>query len=234
MTKKNNIYGWSKNSIATLVAIIFHVVGLVGILYYDASSFASMSALNLLLMFGLLLYTQKGINTGFIGFFLLAFSLSLFAEIIGVNTGILFGDYQYGDVLGTKLISVPLIIGVNWFVITYCIGCSMHQMLERLVRSTSTANDKKNKLIVSLSVIIDGALLAVLFDWIMEPVAIRLGFWNWGGDGHVPFYNYFCWFMLSLLILLFFRWIRFDKTNKFALHLLLIQTMFFLILRTML
>jgi putative membrane protein len=85
-----------------------------------------------------------------------------------------------------------------------------------------------------MSVIFDGASLAVLFDWLMEPVAIKLGFWTWGGDGSVPFYNYFCWLLISILLLTVFNFFNFRKENKFAVNLLLTQALFFLILRTFL
>jgi len=84
----------------------------------------------------------------------------------------------------------------------------------------------------TFSVITDGATLAVIFDWLMEPVAIKLGFWKWQGD--IPVYNYVCWFFISLLMLVLFRACKFNKQNKFAVNLLLIQLLFFLILRTFL
>jgi putative membrane protein len=83
-------------------------------------------------------------------------------------------------------------------------------------------------------VIVDGACLAVFFDWLMEPVAVKLGFWIWKGDGAIPFYNYICWLMISLLLLSIFNFAGFRKENKFAVNLLLIQALFFLILRTFL
>ena len=66
----------------------------------------------------------------------------------------------------------------------------------------------------------------------MEPVAIQLGYWKWSGD--IPVFNYACWFLVSLVLLLFFHFLKFDKENKFAVDLLLIQSMFFLLLRTFL
>ena len=85
----------------------------------------------------------------------------------------------------------------------------------------------------AISVIVDGASIAVFFDWIMEPVAVKLGYWKWH-DGNVPFYNYVCWLMVSNIILAIFHFSRFNKQNKFAVNLLLIQMMFFLLLRTFL
>jgi hypothetical protein len=35
-----------------------------------------------------------------------------------------------------------------------------------------------------------------MFDWIMEPVAIRLDYWTWAG-GDIPMQNYFAWFVIA-------------------------------------
>jgi putative membrane protein len=85
-----------------------------------------------------------------------------------------------------------------------------------------------------ISIILDGATLALLLDLLIEPVAIKLGLWKWGGDGTVPFFNYLSWFFVSALLLTIFQFCNFNKLNKFAVNLLLIQAMFFLILRTFL
>jgi putative membrane protein len=75
--------------------------------------------------------------------------------------------------------------------------------------------------------------LQFFFDWLMEPVAIKLNYWSWT-SADVPVYNYICWFIVSLLLLLVFHFASFEKQNKFAVNLLLIQAMFFLLLRTFL
>ena len=53
---------------------------------------------------------------------------------------------------------------------------------------------------------------AVIFDWFLEPLAIRLGFWKW--DGEIPVYNYICWFVISLLLLALFHLCKFNKTKQ--------------------
>jgi putative membrane protein len=46
-------------------------------------------------------------------------------EVVGVKTGLIFGEYKYGSTLGIKLFEVPLIIGFNWvFVILGSISIS--------------------------------------------------------------------------------------------------------------
>ena len=223
---------YNKINIATCIAIIFHVVGLVGILFFDRKQFIEMSALNLMLMGVLIFYTQKKINAHWLLFFIIIFSLGMITEIIGVNTGKLFGNYDYGKVLGPKILKVPFIIGVNWFVVIFCSGVFIQTLVEKFDKNLPDGLFKNNKKLQLFSVIVDGAILAVLFDWLMEPVAIQLGFWQWNPNGSIPFYNYVCWFAVSGLMLFIFNVLSFDKHNKFAVNLLLIQAMFFLILRT--
>ena len=225
---------FTKIEIATAIAVLFHIIGLVGLLFFDKTFFLQSTSVNLLLMFALLLWTQHEKNKYFFLFFAACFFVGITVEIIGINTKILFGDYTYGNVLGYKVQHVPLLIGVNWFIIIYCCGISIHTLLTKAINSISADTGKKPMVLKALSVIIDGAILAVLFDWLMEPVAVKLGYWTWNGDGSIPFYNYICWFLVSILLLAAFHFAKFNKQNKFAVNLLLIQLMFFLLLRAFL
>lgn len=231
---ENKVLGFrfTRIQIATFIAILFHVIGLIGILFFDKTIFVQTTSLNLLLMFILILFTQNTINKSFLFFIVCCFATGILVEIIGTKTGILFGNYSYGTVLGPTFMNVPYIIGLNWFMIIYCAGISMNILLHKMVDQINTITNNKKPIIKLLSLVIDGATLAVFFDWIMEPIAIKLGYWKWGGDGSVPFFNYVCWFLVSLFLLFIFHQLKFDKRNKFALHLLMIQVMFFLLLRT--
>ncbi len=225
---------FTKFDIATAIAVLFHTIGLVGLLYFDKTFFLAATSFNLLLSFALLIWTQTEKNLHFIIFFIACFFVGLTVEIIGINTGILFGDYTYGNVLGYKFQQVPLLIGVNWFIIIYCSGISIHTLLMKAINRVASDTGKTPGALKALSVIVDGATLAVFFDWLMEPVAVKLGYWVWNGDGSIPLFNYICWFVVSLLLLTIFHFAKFSKQNKFAVNLLLIQLMFFLLLRTFL
>jgi putative membrane protein len=220
---------FSKVQIATALALLFHVIGFIGLVWIDQQRFAALTPLNLLLMFGLILYTQTELEKGFLIFLFTCGIVGFMAEYVGVHKAWLFGHYQYGSALGWSFHNIPLIIGVNWFITIYGAAVLMHLLLNQLPLFSDVSNTLKKG-----SLVVDGAIIAVVFDWIMEPVAIRLGYWTWAGDGSIPFYNYVCWFFLSLILLLVFRFLSFKKENRFALHLLLIQTMFFLLLRTFL
>lgn len=225
---------FTKFDIATAIAVLFHSIGLAGLLYFDKTFFLAATPFNLLLCFALLVWTQTPKNVNFLLFLLVCFIGGVGVEMIGTNTGILFGDYSYGPVLGYQVKNVPLIIGINWFIIIYCSGISIHTLLMKAVKSVAAGTGKPPRTLKALSVIIDGATLAVFFDWLLEPVAIKLGYWVWNGDGEIPTFNYISWFVVSLMLLTVFHFSKFNKQNKFAVNLLLIQLMFFLILRTFL
>lgn len=225
---------FSKYQIATFIAVLFHVIGTTGILFFNKDFFIRSTPFNLLLMFALLVWTQKEKNKYFLLFLVTCFITGIGAEVIGVNTSMLFGDYQYGTVLGSGIMNVPLIIGINWFIIIFCCGISVNTLLKKISNRAEAIGSNTPKTMKMLSIIVDGATLAVLFDWLMEPVAIKLKYWHWNGDGEVPFFNYISWFIISILLLLVFHLCKFEKNNKFAVNLLLIQALFFLLLRTFL
>jgi len=151
-----------------------------------------------------------------------------------VNHQLLFGEYEYMGAMGEQWQRVPLVIGVNWFIMIYCCGVSIQLFLNMMWNKLKDADQPARKNVGFIAVILDAALLATFFDWVMEPVAVKLGWWKWLGDGSIPLLNYISWFGISALLLLLFRLLSFNKQNQFAVNLLLIQFMFFLILRTVL
>ncbi len=224
----------NKNFIATIIAVLFHGIGLIGILIFNSPLIIKSTPINLLLSAVLLIWTQQHKSLTFFTFLVLTIITGFAVEVIGVNTSLLFGNYNYGKVLGFKCLQVPLIIGFNWFIIMYCCGISTTTLLSKLMSKITIPAKAPLTTLKAISVITDAAALAVLFDLLIEPVAIKLGFWHWNGDGSIPLYNYICWIIISLILLTGFHFLRFNKQNKFAINLLLIQFMFFLLLRTFL
>lgn len=224
----------NRNNIATGIAILFHFCGAVGILLSGNKDwFIHNTSLNLILMAALLIWNQPEKNLSFFLFLMAAFVTGMGVEMIGVNTGHLFGIYQYGNVMGAKFNGVPWLIGLNWFVLVFCCGVVMHQLHAWLHMQYEMLEIHMAGWVEKLSLLLDGALLATFFDWIMEPVAMKLGFWDWK-DNLVPNFNYACWFGISMALLWLFGMLKFNKSNPFALQLLIIQSLFFLALRTFL
>jgi putative membrane protein len=223
-----------KNNIALSVAILFHVCGAVGIICTPYKKwFIHNTPFILFVMTVLLVLTQKEKNIAFSFFLLLCYATGLLAEMIGVNTGYLFGNYKYGTVLGPKIYGVPWLIGVNWFIAVFCSGNIIFRLNEWLYKKLPT-DMRPSHAVQLFSFVIDAALLTTLFDYVLEPSAIKLGFWKWLPNNSIPVYNFGCWFIISGALLTVFRLLRFDKHNQFATHLFIIQILFFLVLQTFL
>jgi len=202
---------------AIFLAVLVHFSGAIGIAFFSPSFFIPFTPVNLFLMLLLLILNEQQINFKFVQAFLMAVVVGMTTEMIGVNTGMLFGDYTYGEVFGRKLFGVPVLIGINWFCIVY----ASHVVAKKFNR-----NVVKGKLPIALL----AASIATAFDWIMEPVAMKLGFWNWS-DGQIPMFNYFCWFVISFAVSIAFEYLKVEANNKFAPYFLMIQALFFLFLR---
>ncbi len=228
---------FTKQNIAIAIAFIFHLSGAIGILFTPYKDwFIANTWLNLLLMFGLILFTHNDGNENkfsniknLLLFAAIAYIIGFGAELLGVNKGILFGNYSYGNTMGAKYENVPLIIGLQWFVTVYCCGVIMSFMGKWATRKLKELGeeDKTTKRGHNISLLIDASLLATFFDYIMEPAAQKLGYWQWENN-KVPFYNYTCWFFVSALLLFVFTKLQFNKLNRFAIHLFIIQLLFFI------
>ncbi len=210
---------WMKSPFhwAIFLAVLVHFSGAIGIAFFNPSFFVPFTPVNLFLMLLLLILNEQPINLRFVQASLMAVVVGMTTEMIGVNTGLLFGNYSYGEVFGRKLFGVPVLIGINWFCIVYT---------AHVVARKFNGNLIKGKLSIALFT----AAIATSFDWVMEPVAMQLGFWNWN-DGQIPIFNYASWFLISFAVSVAFGYMKIEANNKFAPYFLMIQGLFFLFLR---
>ena len=136
-------------------------------------------------------------------------------ESIGVGTGLVFGHYDYGPTLGRHLLGVPPVIGLNWVLV----------MLGAILLSGRMTKKPLPKALLS------GAL-AVIFDLVMEPVAIELDYWTWDNVS-VPLQNYVAWGVIAFVISMTYSWAKVDASGKRGVlleHFFLVQVLFFTLL----
>lgn len=202
---------------SVFVALLFHVNGAIGMAGIKKDWFIAMTPLNLLVMLVLLIFTEGSKNKHYFLFFGLCFSVGMISEMIGVNTGLLFGNYYYGEPMGLKVLGVPLLIGIQWFVSVYC-SIQLAHLIKKISQTESF-----NKLVLAFA----AASITTIFDYIIEPAAIKLGFWHWL-DNQIPVYNYVCWFVISFFLSFFYLKKENDKINIFAITLFFIQITFFI------
>ena len=216
----------SRLNISIGIALLFHVSGYLGMQSAYREWFIGMTPLTLLLMTLLVMLNEQKTGIHFQSFAGLAAITGFVTELIGVNTGLLFGDYAYGSSMGIKVFGVPLLIGIQWFITVY--GAAQVTLLLYSKSIPSNVNSRIRKLSMALT----GAAITTIFDWILEPAAIQLGYWNWFPAGDIPLYNYVCWFMISALILIpyFFKKASQELTNVFVMVLMVIEAIFFILL----
>jgi len=228
---KAKLLGVKSGNVALFIALLFHLSGFVGMLTSSKEWFIANTPFTLVLMFLLVVYTQAEKSTIFLKFLSIAYSVGFLVEVIGVNTGILFGNYAYGSVLGFKLLQVPLLIGVNWFVTVFAAANCVQFLHSKMYFRFATNEVSIGATTKEFLFVFDTALLTTIFDWIMEPAAIKLGMWHWLPSGQIPLYNYVCWFLITALIALLFRKQTKLFSNQFVVHLLITQALFFIAIR---
>ena len=141
---------------------------------------------------------------------ILIFLFGLIVEILGVNYGLFFGEYNYGANLGPKIYEVPYVIGFNWVL---------------LIIATGSISDKliKGKEIYK---ILFASFLMVLIDLLIEKSAPKLDFWEFV-ISPVPFSNYLWWFIFSIgFQYIFFKTVK-TKEYNLSSNILVIQFLFF-------
>ena len=202
-----------KNStvkVSIFIIWVFHICGLIGITYGNKDWFIAFTPVNLFLSFFLLFVTQNELNNKNILSALSIFLIGMIAEILGVNFGIIFGEYEYLDNLGLKVLGVPILIGIQWILLTFITG------------SFSSYLFNKSK----IKAIIFGAILMVVLDILIEPVAPEMGFWVFSSL-KAPIQNYIAWFIIGIPVQILFQYGIDKKERTFSFHLLIIQFLFF-------
>ncbi|WP_051666563.1 carotenoid biosynthesis protein [Pedobacter sp. R20-19] len=200
--------------IAVGVIAVFHMVGLVGFLIPATHPyFMKMVPFHLLLMFAIVVFTYNGDVKRLSLFVCGVFLCGWLVEVLGVHTGKIFGSYYYGNTLGYKIAAVPLLMGVNWVILIFSIG----QMMKSL--------KIRNSILASLS----GALILIIFDFFMEPVAMKFDYWQW--DWHeVPLQNYIAWFIVSVILLKFYYALGLKQQKYIGTAMFVAQLIFFVVL----
>lgn len=205
MIQKNSL---ERISISGLV--IFHVIGIAGYLFFGTQMFV-LAWLNLLVSFFLLVFPYgKAFFLSNWPVFVLTFLLGLLIEIIGVHTGFPFGTYNYGNSLGIKFLSVPIVIGLNWTMLSFA--------------ATSVWMKFSSKWLGAFA----GAVTLTLLDLLMEPLAPQFDFWVFS-EGLPPIRNFVSWFIFSFVLCLIWRRTVINY-NRIALFFIIVQYLFFGIL----
>lgn len=198
---------------ATIFLAITHSAGAIGLLSPARSLFQLATPFHLLLTVSVLLYFHRAWRSSLWWFIGTVMLVGFWVEVLGVHTSLIFGSYAYDTTLGIKILGVPLMIAVNWLLLTYLCGTVVHRLPINIPTKVLFA-----------------AVLMVAIDYLIEPVAIEYDFWHWE-NLYPPLHNYLGWFFTALIVQGIFFAASFKKGNSLALPLLIIQALFFLVLQ---
>ena len=204
----------NSNNIVTVFIYIIFTVGLIGHLTskYRYDMLAITPFVLLLTGLAVIYFPLQNKNYRLLIWCLITYVLTFSFEVIGVKTGLIFGNYFYGTSLGIKVLGVPLVIGFNWVLVI--LGAI--KISESLIQ---------NKYLTPLL----ASTLAVGFDMFMEPVAIKLNYWQWQ-NGLIPFSNYVSWFVIAYFASLVLVKTKIKLHSSILAHYFIVQAVFFVLL----
>ena len=125
---------------------------------------------------------------GTMAFIALVVLIPFGSEFLGVLTGVPYGAYAYTAAMGPRLFGlVPVFILIAWINIAYM-----------AVATTTLAFGRSRLWLAPL----DG-MLAVAWDAMVDPLAVRAGYWVWqdsSGFYGVPLTNFLGWFLVVTVL----------------------------------
>ena len=199
----------NKSFILIFIIWLFCFCGIIGIISPMSNWFLNMTPLNLGITLFVVLSQIHSYETKTIFALAVTFLLGFTTEFLGVNYGIFFGEYVYGENLGIKIYGVPIIICFNWVLLTIISADT-----SRLFFS-----DKHQSILAA-------AVIMTLLDLLLEYSAPRFDFWSFSSE-KVPLKNYLCWFFISTLAHIIYQNIEIKTNKKISYHVLASIFLFF-------
>lgn len=220
----------------TVVVLIFFVVGIVWHAWDLTYPIMVVLTPYVLLISGIWAIYKSLKYKYVVAWMLIAYIVTFFLEVLGSSAGLIFGPYYYGDVLGPKILDVPVVIGLNWVFIIFSLVLFSEWLVKD--RFKLELNAKIEAILIAL---FTGAF-ATLFDFLMEPAAIGLNYWTWtltSDPMNIPIQNYIAWFLISFIFAITFLIIPKKERIKFketphSLWFVIIQVIFFISIRIVL
>jgi len=208
-----SIAQWFNGRGFILFVIIIHLAGILLFIIPAARHFLCLLIPSILLIYlALIFISHRDWSWRSLAVFLSIYILAMLLELAGVSDQRLFGAYQYHDTLGFKVGGVPLLIGVNWLMLTYC----SHSISRELFRNI-------------LPRILSGALIMVAYDIMLEFVTPHLNMWSFDKP-YPPLQNFLAWFIAAVAFQSLLEIFRVNTENKPARILMIAQILFFLTL----
>jgi len=109
-------------------------------------------------------------------------------ELVGSNTGVPFGTYDYSTLLQPQIVGVPLVVPFAWF--------AMAIPAREVVRALGARRGWQRVLF--------GAAALTAWDVFLDPQMVAEGYWLWATDGWyrgIPLTNYVGWMIGGAVVM---------------------------------
>jgi uncharacterized membrane protein len=186
---------------------IIHIAALIGIALGYEDFFLTKSPFTLLYLLFLMIFFFKIDSQKTVLLFAVFMITGIAVEWIGVHTGNLFGDYYYGKNFGPKIDGIPILIGVNWAILTF----TSHVIAKKFLNSR-------------IGIIALGAFLMVGLDYFLEQICDFSGFWHFNGGA--GWFNYLCWFVVAAILHAIALQFKLKGSKLISYHLYSVQLFF--------
>ncbi|MFZ4455493.1 MAG: carotenoid biosynthesis protein [Bacteroidales bacterium] len=203
---------------AKFLVMLFYAVGITGMSVSVSQPFF-LKLVPFALIFSafiLVVFHQGKWSAKTVALFAAILLLGFLIEMVGVNTGAIFGNYSYGESLGVKIANTPLLIGLNWLLLVY----------------VSASVVDKLKISSALKAVL-ASLAMLTYDIVLEQVAPKIDMWHWENT-IVPYQNYAAWFVIAAVFHALFSGFKIKTENRLASTVLLSQFIFFVTLSILL
>lgn len=198
-----------KIAISIFIIWLFNISGIFGILSSNSDWFLQLTPVNLLMYVVVIIWCIEDLSKRFIIAFFIPFLIGFVTEYLGVNYGLIFGSYAYGENLGLKLGGVPLMICINWAVLT-------------IITADLSSVVNKNILVRSLF----GGFTMMLLDFLIEVSAPRFDFWEFE-NSIIPIQNYLAWFIIGSIAHYLYHQMHIKTNKKVSIHIFVAIIIFF-------
>lgn len=194
---------------------IWHILGL----FQKISSILHVPLLVFLFSANFVYYINRYKNTPLLNIFYIwtgiVFVTAVTIEIVGEKTGMIFGHYNYSDILSPNVFGVPVVIGLSWL---------------NLVYGSVEITNKFFHTSWQIKAVI-AALMMTGFDAVMEPAARALGFWYWQNYA-IPLQNYIAWFFFAFIFCFPFThyFPNVKESVRIPMHIFIAQFIYFILI----
>jgi uncharacterized membrane protein len=182
-----------------ILLIAVHIIWIVGYSLPETTDlFKALSPLLFAISAIVLFSFHKQFNKSFFRFIGVSLFIIIILAVILSQTGFIYHSFAFGPAIGIQILGVPLIYPLFWINIVY-----------------STGSITRKLQVIRFMKVVIAALMVLIIDLTIEPVAAKLEFWQWQNPG-IPFLEYIITTSVSFILLMIFHLSRFRKTNVMA------------------